>query len=261
MPITNQIPRRRQQSICPLRQSPYVSKQSPGSLPAVIKRVCGKYQKYKKRKILYQILCFGDSNTHGYNGETQGRFSWEQRWTGILARRLGPEYRVIEEGLNGRTTGFTEHGKKYRDPVPYLAPCMLSHMPLDLVAVMLGTNDTKPVFNASPEEIARSMRRLMLRVRNYLQVKEQKRRVLLISPVPMTTSVLCSGIEFDLSSVEKSRRLAPLYQTLAKELEVDFWDAGSAGIQLCGDGCHFSEQGHRQFAERMEEKVREILFS
>ena len=121
MPITNQIPRRRQQSICPLRQSadvskqsPDVCKQSPGSLPAVIKRMCGKYQKYQERKILYQILCFGDSNTHGYNGETQGRFSWEQRWTGILARRLGPEYRVIEEGLNGRTTGFTEHGKKYR---------------------------------------------------------------------------------------------------------------------------------------------------
>lgn len=205
---------------------------------------------------MYQILCFGDSNTHGYNGETQGRFSWEQRWTGILARLLGPEYRVIEEGLNGRTTGFVEHGMKYRDPVPYLAPCMLSHMPLDLMAVMLGTNDTKPAFHASPEEIARSMRKLMLRVRNYMRVKEQRGQVLLIAPVPMTASVLSSGIEFDLDSVEKSRQLAPLYRKLAEELEVDFWDAGAAGIELCGDGCHLSERGHRQFAEQLEEQVR-----
>lgn len=210
---------------------------------------------------MYQILCFGDSNTHGYNGETQGRFPWEQRWTGILAQRLGTTYRVIEEGLNGRTTGFVEHGKKYRDPVPYLAPCMLSHMPLDLMAVMLGTNDTKPVFNVSPEEIARSMRKLMLRVRNYMRVKEQRGRVLLIAPVPMTASVLSSGIEFDLASVEKSRQLAPVYQSLAKELEVDFWDAGTAGIELCGDGCHFSGRGHRQFAKEMERQVKQLFGS
>ena len=208
---------------------------------------------------MYHILCFGDSNTHGYNGEPGGRFPYEKRWTGILAQRLGPEYRVIEEGLNGRTTGFAERGKKYKDPVPYLAPCMLSHMPLDLVIVMLGTNDTKPVFNASVEELARSMRKLMLRVRNYLRVREQRGRVLLTAPVPMTDGVLSSGIEFDLTSVEKSRQLAPLYRSLAKELEVDFWDAGTAGIELCGDGCHFSERGHRKFAQEMERRVRVIF--
>ena len=208
---------------------------------------------------MYQILCFGDSNTHGYNGETQGRFSWERRWTGLLAKRLGPEYRVIEEGLNGRTTGFVERGKKYRDPVPYLAPCMLSHMPLDLMIVMLGTNDTKPVFHVSPEEIACSMRKLMLRVRNYMRVKEQRGQALLVAPVPMTASVLSSGIEFDLTSVEKSRQLAPLYRKLAEKLDVDFWDAGAAGIELCGDGCHLSELGHQQFAEEIERQVKKLL--
>ena len=213
------------------------------------------------------ILCLGDSNTHGRCADPLDcadggiRFNEDERWTCLLQKTLGNDYLVTEEGLSGRTTVFSDPLEESMDALSVLYSLLKSHAVIDLLIIMLGTNDTKPVFNASPEEIARSMRRLMLRVRNYLQVKEQKRRVLLISPVPMTTSVLCSGIEFDLSSVEKSRRLAPLYQTLAKELEVDFWDAGSAGIQLCGDGCHFSEQGHRQFAERMEEKVREILFS
>ena len=138
---------------------------------------------------MYQILCFGDSNTHGYNGETQGRFSWEQRWTGILARRLGPEYRVIEEGLNGRTTGFTEHGKKYRDPVPYLAPCMLSHMPLDLVAVMLGTNDTKERLGVNAACIAIGMERLVRKAQSVDCWGDHTPNILIICPPPIRSEM------------------------------------------------------------------------
>ena len=210
---------------------------------------------------MYHILCFGDSNTYGYNGETQGRFGWDKRWTGILARSLGSEWLITEEGLNGRTSGFQEHGKKYRDPIPYLAPCILSHMPLDLIIVMLGTNDTKPVFQASPEEIARSMGKLTLRVRNYSRLKGEGCQTLLVAPVPMDDRAVHSGIEFDRSSVKKSPCLASLYQSLAQDLNIHFLDAGTAGIPLCSDGCHFSEEGHRKFAAFIKEKILQILLS
>lgn len=213
------------------------------------------------RSIMYHILCFGDSNTYGYNGETAQRFSYEKRWTGILSRRLGPEYLVVEEGLNGRTTGFVEPDKKYRNPVPYLTPCLLSHMPLDLMIVMLGTNDTKPMFGASAEEISHSMRKLMLRIRNHLYFGGNRCHILLTAPVPMTPQAADCGLDFDRSSVEKSRQLALLYREIATDLRIDFLDAGTANIKLCADGCHFSEEGHMQFAIQMEQMVRQLLCS
>ncbi len=208
---------------------------------------------------MYHILCFGDSNTHGYNGETHGRFGWDKRWTGILARRLGPDWLLTEEGLCGRTTGLPGKGERHQNPVPYLAPCILSHSPLDLIVVMLGTNDTKAEYHASPEEITQSMRKLIQRIKAYARLQEEKCAILLVSPVPMDSRAVVSGGSFTGQSVENSRQLPSLYRELARQLGIHFLDAGQAGVSLCSDGCHLSEEGHRQFAEALEEKIREIF--
>ena len=100
------------------------------------------------------ILCYGDSNTWGCKpivlpGVVE-RFDRDVRWTGILRQQLGDDYLVIEEGLNARTTvhddpidGAHKNGK------PYLLPCLETHLPLDLVIIMLGTNDLKSRFSLS----------------------------------------------------------------------------------------------------------------
>ena len=112
------------------------------------------------------VICLGDSNTHGYCGAQEGetlcggRFSEAERWPCLLQRALGEEYLVIEEGLCGRTTVFPDPLEPGLDAISYLRPCLLSHAPVSLLILMLGTNDTKERFGLSAEEIARGMERL-----------------------------------------------------------------------------------------------------
>lgn len=114
------------------------------------------------------IVCYGDSNTWGFNAATTTRHPHDVRWTGVLSAELGAGYRVIEEGLNGRTTNLDDTIELNRNGLTYLAPCLESHAPIDAVTIMLGTNDLKSRFNRNPAdaaqaanllcEIARSMR-------------------------------------------------------------------------------------------------------
>ncbi len=103
-----------------------------------------------------RILCYGDSFTWGYKPLSKHlRIPSNERWTGVLQNLLGDEYEVIEEGLNSRTltSEDTRSGKEGRRGDAYLIPCLDTHDPLDLVILMLGTNETKHVFNYFAEEI------------------------------------------------------------------------------------------------------------
>ena len=105
------------------------------------------------------VLCYGDSNTYGAKpigfdildspliaGDM--RFSRDERWTGILQKELEPDYFVIEEGLNARTTSFDDPVEGFhKNGKTYLLPCLESHAPIDLVILMLGTNDLKKRFS------------------------------------------------------------------------------------------------------------------
>ena len=103
------------------------------------------------------ILCYGASNTWGYKPDPSAvlpiRYSYKQRWTGILQSKLGDEFLVIEEGLNSRTTVIDDPLNDDRNGKAYLKPCLESHAPLDFVALMLGTNDLKVRFGLSASEI------------------------------------------------------------------------------------------------------------
>jgi len=103
-----------------------------------------------------RVLCYGDSNTWGYDPATRRRFAPDFRWTGVLANRLGPDHLVIEEGLNGRTTRWDDPIEPGRNGLALLRPCLDTHEPLDLVIVMLGTNDLKRRFNVTASDIARA---------------------------------------------------------------------------------------------------------
>lgn len=95
-----------------------------------------------------QILCFGDSNTWGLDGETGKRFPWEERWTGILQEKLADrDIRIVEEGLCGRTTIFEDPLRLGRRGTELLPTLLETHTP-DAVVLMLGTNDCKTIFGA-----------------------------------------------------------------------------------------------------------------
>ena len=126
------------------------------------------------------ILCFGDSNTWGYAPITKTRFDENTRWTGVLQKQLGQNYRIIEEGLNGRTTVHNEEGRPFRNGSDLLPVLMESHAPLDLVIIMLGTNDLKTKFNSTAQQIAENIKFVCeLAINNEYNPKAQ---ILLISP-------------------------------------------------------------------------------
>ena len=103
---------------------------------------------------VFTIVCYGDSNTHGAHPVTGGRWPRDVRWPGVLAADVADLADVVEEGLSGRTTLWDDPFMDGRNGQPYLLPCLRSHAPVDLVVLMLGTNDLKTIFGRQAHEIA-----------------------------------------------------------------------------------------------------------
>lgn len=156
------------------------------------------------------ILCFGDSNTYGYNPADGSRFPEDVRWTGLLQEKAkGGGYRIIEEGLVGRTTIFEDSVRMGRKGSNFLLPLLETHYPVDAVVLMLGTNDCKTVYNASSHVIGKGMEVLLKQVKNY----DASLPVLLLSPIYLGEGVWEKEYdpEFNRASVEVSRELKTEY--------------------------------------------------
>jgi lysophospholipase L1-like esterase len=200
------------------------------------------------------VLCFGDSNTWGYDPASGDRFPPDVRWTGVMARTLGDGYRVIEEGLNGRTTRWDDPIEDGRNGLAYLAPCLESHSPLDMVLIMLGTNDLKRRFNLSASDIAESAGTLAGVARQAARNADgQAPHVLLIAPPAITT--LTDFDEMFEGAEPKSRLFSRYYRTVAGWHGVSFFDAGSVIESSPLDGIHFEADAHRILGEALANEV------
>lgn len=205
-----------------------------------------------------QILCFGDSNTYGLIPQTGGRYPWGVRWTSILNEKLGmKDYRVIEEGLCGRTTVFDDPLRDGRCGVKVLPNILETHDPLDLVIIMLGTNDCKTAYGASAELIGKAAARLIGQVRDYSGTS----KIILISPIHLGKDVWKSEYdpEFSRNSVEVSKKLSGVLQKIGENEKVYFLDASSYAEPSETDQEHLNENGHRSLAEAIYKKVAEII--
>ena len=134
------------------------------------------------------IVCFGDSNTHGYcadpndTAERTDRFNEDERWTCLLQKMLGEEYLVLEEGLSGRTTVFSDPLHECMSGLDVIYSTLMSHEPVDLLIIMLGTNDTKERFNASPACIGIGMERLALKAETVAAWRAGRPNLLIVAP-------------------------------------------------------------------------------
>jgi lysophospholipase L1-like esterase len=208
------------------------------------------------------ILCFGDSNTWGCVPLTEfgatRRFGPDVRWPGVLGRELGDGFVVVEEGLNGRTTVFDDPIEPYRSGADYLVPCLLTHKPIDLVVVMLGTNDVKSRFGASPRDIADGAARLVrLCVTSECGPGEGVPQVLLVCPPPLALLTLLAE-EFE-GGTEKSRRLAGYYAQVATANRCAFLDAGTVIRSSDVDGIHLDAPEHEKLGVTIAALARELL--
>ena len=132
------------------------------------------------------VLCYGDSNTWGSDPATSERFAWDQRWTGVLRQSLGSGYYVVEEGLNGRTTVWDDPIEGYKSGKEYLIPCLETHRPIDLVVLMLGTNDLKQRFSLPTSDIAAGIETLVKIIQqNGVSPDGTAPKILLMAPPPL----------------------------------------------------------------------------
>ena len=205
-----------------------------------------------------RILCYGDSNTWGYNPVTQDRFGKHERWTGQLSQALGRDYDVIEEGLNGRTTVWDDPIEGYKNGREYLIPCLETHKPLDLVIIFLGVNDLKKRFSLSAYDIANGAGVLVEVVqKSNTGITEAAPMVLLIAPPPV--GKLTDFAEMFEGAEAKSSRFAQHYRRVASELGCALFDASTVIVSSDLDGIHFEQGEHAKLGQAVAVKVREII--
>ncbi len=204
------------------------------------------------------ILCFGDSNTWGYSPLDGSRYSHDVRWTGVLQKSLGSDYRVIEEGLNGRTNVTNEEERPIRSGLDVLPVLLESHRPLDLIVIMLGTNDLKHDFDLSAEQIADGARQVCRSVIDCEYLVENPPQILLISP---THVELMTEEEQGLfiGANDKSRELAEHYLAVAENLGIHFLDTSKIVVKTDLDGVHWDAEQHKEFGELLSDLIQKII--
>jgi len=206
------------------------------------------------------ILCFGDSNTHGTMALSElgdmGRFDRNIRWPGALANELGSDWHVIEEGHPGRTTVHDDPIEgAHRNGSRVLPSILESHRPIDLVVLMLGTNDLKPRFSLSPTEIALSAQKLIQMIATSSSGPDGSApAILLVAPVPITEAGCIAEIFRGGSS--KSNQLAELYKEVADRNECSFFNSGAVAKTDPKDGVHLSAEAHKAIALALHKKIK-----
>ncbi|OGT46253.1 MAG: hypothetical protein A3F17_09010 [Gammaproteobacteria bacterium RIFCSPHIGHO2_12_FULL_41_15] len=217
------------------------------------------------------ILCYGDSNTWGYvpqnffdKNVTISRYSREQRWTGILQIILGNYYHVVEEGLNSRTTNLDYPIYPDRNGKNYLAPCLYTHAPIDLVILSLGGNDFKVYFNRKAEDIKCALAELIdiIQCSKYgLNMQSSPKILIIPPPIPLPIAErFCdeNGIEVFKGAVDKAKKLVELYSILSHEKKCYFLDITQFVFPSEIDGLHLDEKNHKNLADKIANKITDI---
>ena len=210
------------------------------------------------------IVCLGDSNTHGYCADPSDcssggiRYDESERWTRLLQQHLGEAYLVIEEGLSGRTTCFDDPIHEGLNALNYIYPCLKSHESVDLLIIMLGTNDCKDRFYASAACIALGMARLVKKAMATECWGSHGPNILVVAPPPIGEGMLTSACAATMGNLcpQKSRELAHYYKEQCELLGVHFFDAGKAGCEFNRvDYMHLTKKGHAALADALAKLV------
>lgn len=204
-----------------------------------------------------RILCFGDSYTWGYIPDTNHeRFPEDVRFPKVLQRLLGDNFEIIEEGLNSRTLVNEDNrpGKEGRNGSQYLIPCLDTHDPLDMVILMLGTNELKHKFQNSPEEIGDLFEKYFVKViLNRKSQFQDKYPQLLIISLPIINERTEYASTRYIGGAEKSKKLKEVYLEIAKRNNCQFVSATE--LEVGDDGVHLTKEAQISLAEKLSKKI------
>lgn len=203
-----------------------------------------------------KIVCFGDSNTYGFSPYDGSRYGEDVRWTGVLDKLLGDRFEVINEGKNARTIAFDDPYNEDCNGMADIGPCIVAHEPFDLMIIMLGTNDLKAYFEATPQIIADNLRKMC----EFIKEKTDT-RLLLASPMWLGDQIEFSNLhlEFGRQQVEYSFELAPLIQKVAEQMGAEFIDLAVVAMSSDVDCLHLDPEEHDKLGKAMHAKVLDIF--
>lgn len=208
------------------------------------------------------IVCFGDSNTWGFDAQSGGRFDEKTRWTGLLSERLGDQFRVVEEGLSGRTSVCEDPLFEGLQGISYIYPCLMSHSPLELVVIMLGTNDTKERFGLTSYNIAQGIVRLALKAKgSAVGVGGRTPEVLVVAPPPIRPEYISTDVGKSMGKMcdEKAMELSEHLQHLLANSGIHFADAKQQIMMNEVDYMHLDAEGHHKMSDFMWKKITDII--
>ncbi len=187
-------------------------------------------------------------------------FARDARWPGVLAAELGVAADVVEEGLNGRTTIWDDPYLDGRNGRPYLLPCLRSHAPVDVLVLMLGTNDLKSIFGRTAAEIAAGASALVEQaLTSGTGPDGRPPGVLLVAPPPLGGRTATSELWGFGEARARSQQFAALYRTAAELRGVSFLDAGPVATVDPADGVHLTVAGQAALGRAVAEAVRALL--
>lgn len=207
------------------------------------------------------ILCYGDSNTWGLvPGSDSERCGPDERWPRLMAAQLGNDFDVYEAGMNGRTTVFDRLPRQFRSGRDFIVPTMETSAPLDLVIILLGTNDVSMPY-LSVADITRGAGEIVSIVRSSWDYGPEAGRAPtpllvaphIVGPLGADDAILSAG------AVEKSRELGAAYSELSTRLRCDFLDLAPVVESSPRDPWHWEPEGHVAAARAIGDKVQQIL--
>ena len=213
------------------------------------------------------VLCFGDSNTWGFDPDASEnqpfpvRHAADVRWTGVLAATLGEGWNIIADGQNGRTTVHDDPFNVARNGRTYLPGCLEAHQPLDAVVLMLGTNDLKAVFNVPAGEIATGagvLVRFILQSTNGPGNRAPK--ILLIAPAAVGNLERFPDLAEKFPGAEaKARRIPELYRAIADQFGCAFLNAQDYTTPSAKDPLHLDAASHAGLGQAVASALRTLL--
>ena len=209
----------------------------------------------------HTVLCFGDSNTYGYNPRTETRYPSFFRYPEILQKFLGEEYSVVAEGLNGRTTAFAKNGLQWKSGLYAVETVIASHYPVDTLVIMLGTNDCAAELDLEAADIAGGMERLIAAARALLMEKQgYLPKIIIVCPPHLEESIFNGPFAENVNSksLEVSKALPEKFKELAERSNCDFMNLDGVIKYSVIDSEHLRPYDHYRVAGMLADMIRDI---
>ena len=201
-----------------------------------------------------KIVCYGDSNTFGFNPCDASRYDEQTRWTAVLQDILGDGYQIIEEGMCDRT-GIADNDKGFLFSAQrHFQKCLSKTKEVDILVLWIGTNDLQFKYNLTLGQIEKGLERLIIIAQNYAE------KIVLIPSVELSDNILGGyfSCQFDNVSVSKSKKMNKIYKKLSRIYNLEYFDINKFAKPAAVDGLHYDTNGHKIIAQKLSEFLLKI---